>query len=76
MYSTTPKFVQLYNCTILYWQELSMKYSSHIGAVVVENVRIYQDLRYIFVISMYLQHKILESLRRRAKLIDASTAAY
>ena len=26
-----------------------MKYSSHIGAVVVENVRIYHDLGYIFV---------------------------
>ena len=53
-----------------------MKYSSHIGAVVVENVRIYHDLGYILVICEYLQHKILESLRRRAKLIDASTAAY
>ena len=28
----------------LYWQESSMKYSSHIGAVVVENVRIYHDI--------------------------------
>ena len=53
-----------------------MKYSSHIGAVVVQNDRIYHDLGYIFVISVYLQHKILESLRRIAKLIDASTAAY
>ena len=53
-----------------------MKYSSHIGAVVVANVRIYHDLGYIFVISVYLQHKILESLRRRAKLISASTATY
>ena len=53
-----------------------MKYSSHNGAVVVENVRIYHDFDYIFVISVYLQHRILESLQRRAKLIDASTAAY
>ena len=30
-----------------------MEYSSHIGAVVVENVRIYHDLGYIFVISVY-----------------------
>ena len=28
----------------LYWQESSMKHFSHIGAVVVENVRIYHDL--------------------------------
>ena len=48
-----------------------MRYSSHICAVVVENVRIYHDLGDIYVISVYLQHKILES-----KLIDASTAAY
>ena len=47
-----------------------------IGAVVEENGRIYHDLGNVFVISVYLQHKILESLRRRAKLIDASTAAY
>ena len=53
-----------------------MKYSCHIDAVVVENVRIYHDLGYILVISVYLQHKLLESLRRRAKLIDASTTAY
>ena len=53
-----------------------MQYSSHIGAVVVENVRIYHDLGYILVICEYLQHKILECLLRRAKLIDASTAAY
>ena len=53
-----------------------MKYSSHIGAVVVQNIIIYTDLGYIFVISGYLQHKILESLRRREKLIDAPTAAY
>ena len=53
-----------------------MTYSSHIGEVVVENVRIYHDLSYIFIISVYLQHKILVSLRRRANLIDASTATY
>ena len=35
-----------------------MKYSSHIGAVVVENVRIYHDLGYILVIREYLQHNI------------------
>ena len=46
-----------------------MKYSSHIVAAVVENVRIYHDLGYIFVISVYLQHKILDSMRR-AILID------
>ena len=60
----------------LYWQESSMKYSSHIGAVVVENVRIYHDLGYILVICEYLQHKILECLRRRAKPTDAFAAAY
>ena len=53
-----------------------MKYSAHIGAVVVENVRIYHDLDYIFVICEYLQHKILECLRRRAKPTDAFAAAY
>ena len=59
----------------LYWQESSMKYSSHIGAVVVDNVRIYHDLGYIFVICEYLQFKILECLRRRAKPPDAFAAA-
>ena len=49
---------------------------SHIGAVVVENVRIYHDLGYILVICEYLQHKILECLRRRAKPTDAFAAAY
>ena len=53
-----------------------MKYSSHIGAVVVENVRIYHDLAYILVICEYLQHKILECLRRRAKPTDAIAVAY
>ena len=53
-----------------------MKYSSHIGAVVVENVRIYHDLGYILIICEYLQHKILECLRRRAKATDAFAAAY
>ena len=53
-----------------------MKYSSHIGAVVVENFRIYHDLGYILVICEYLQHKILEYLRRRAKPTDAFAAAY
>ena len=38
----------------LYWQESSMKYSSHIGAVVVEKVRIYHGLVYILVICEYL----------------------
>ena len=52
-----------------------MKYSSHIGAVVVENVRIYHDLGYILVICEYLQHNILECLRRRAKPTDAFAAA-
>ena len=33
-----------------------MKYS-HIGAVVVENIRIYHDLGYILVVCDYLQHK-------------------
>ena len=31
-----------------------MKYSSHVGAVVVENVRIYHDLGYILFICEYL----------------------
>ena len=53
-----------------------MKYSSHIGVVVVENVRIYHDLGYILVICEYLQHKILEYLRRRAKPTDAFAGAY
>ena len=53
-----------------------MKYSSHIGVVVVENVRIYHDLGYILVICEYLQHKILEYLRRRAKPTDAFADAY
>ena len=60
----------------LYWQESSMKYSSHIGALVVEKVRIYHDIGYILVICEYLQHKILECLRRRAKPTDAFAAAY
>ena len=37
----------------------------------VENVRIYHDLGYILVICEYLQHKILECIRRRAKPTDA-----
>ena len=45
-------------------------------AVVVENVRIYHDLGYILVICEYLQHKILECLRRRAKPTDAFAVAY
>ena len=53
-----------------------MKYSSHICAVMVENVRIYHDLGYILVLCEYLQHKILECLRRRAKPTDAFAAAY
>ena len=53
-----------------------MKYSFHIGAVVVENVRIYHDLGYILVICEYLQHKILEWLRRRAKPTNAFAPAY
>ena len=53
-----------------------MKYSSHIGAVVVENVRIYHELVYILVICEYLQHKILECLRRRGKPTDAFAAAF
>ena len=53
-----------------------MKYSSHIGAVVVENVRIYHDLGYILVICEYLQDKILECLRRRAKPTHAFAPAY
>ena len=60
----------------LIWQESSMKYSSHIGAVVVDNVRIYHDLGYILVICEYLQDKILECLRRRKKPTDAFAAAY
>ena len=44
-----------------------MKYSSNIGAVVAENVRIYHDLGYFFVICEYLQPKILKCLRRRVK---------
>ena len=53
-----------------------MKYSSKIGAVVVENVRIYHDLCYILVICEYLQDKILECLLRRAKPTDAFAPAY
>ena len=53
-----------------------MKYSFHIGAVVVENVRIYHDLCYILVICEYLQDKILECLRRRANPTDAFAPAY
>ena len=60
----------------LYWAESSIKYSSHIGAVVVENVIINHDLGYILVICEYLQYKILECLRRRAKSTDAFAAAY
>ena len=47
-----------------------------IGAVVVENVRIYHDLGYILVICEYLQHNILECLRRKTKPTDAFVAAY
>ena len=53
-----------------------MKYSSYIGAVVVENVRIYHDLGYILVLCVYLQHKILECIRRRAKQTYSFAAAY
>ena len=60
----------------LYWQGSPMKYSFHIGAVVVENVRIYHDLGYIFVICEFLQHIILECLRSRAKPTDAFPPAY
>ena len=60
----------------LYWQESSLKYSSHIGVVLVENVKRYHDLGYIFVISVYLQYKILESLQGRVKPSDAFAAPY
>ena len=60
----------------LYWQESSMKYSSHIGVFLVENVRMYHDIGYIFVISVYLQYKILESLRGRVKPSHAFVAPY
>ena len=60
----------------LYWQESSMKYSSKICAVVVENVRIYHDLGYILVICVDLKHIILECLRGRAKPTDAFPPAY
>ena len=60
----------------LSWLESSMRYSCHIGAVVVENVWIYHDLGYILVICDYTQHKILECQRRRAKPTDAFAAAY
>ena len=53
-----------------------MKYSFHIAAVVVENVRIFHDLCYILVICEYLQDKILECVRRRAKPTDAFAPAY
>ena len=53
-----------------------MRYSSNIGAVVVENVRIYHDLGYILVICEYLQQKILECLRRRANPTNAFAPAY
>ena len=53
-----------------------MKYSFHIGAVVVENVRIYHDLGDIIVICEYLQHKILKCLGRSAKPTDAFAPAY
>ena len=59
-----------------YCQESPMKYSAHICAFVVENFRIYHNLDYIFVICVYLQHKILECQRRRAKPTDAFAAAY
>ena len=52
-----------------------MMYSFHTGAVVVENVRIYHDLGYILVICEYLQHKILECLRRRTTLTDVFAPA-
>ena len=60
----------------LYRQESTIKYSSHIGAVVVENVRIYHDLGYNLVICEYLQHKMFECLRRRAKPTSAFATAY
>ena len=60
----------------LFWQESLIKYSSHIGAVEVENVRIYHDLGTILVLFEYLKHKIWEGLRRRAKPTDAFAAAY
>ena len=60
----------------LYLHGSPMKYSFHIGAVVVENVRIYHDLGYIFVICEHLQHTILECLWRRAKPTDAFAPAY
>ena len=53
-----------------------MKYSSHIGVVLVEIVRMYHDVGYIFVISGYLTHKILESLRGRVRPSDAFAAPY
>ena len=53
-----------------------MKYSFHIGAVVVENVRNYHDLGFILVICEYLQYIILECLRSRAKPTDAFPPAY
>ena len=53
-----------------------MKYSFHIGAVVVENVRIYHDLGDIMGICEYLQHKILKWLGRSAKPTDAFAPAY
>ena len=53
-----------------------MKYSFHIGAVVVENVEIYQEFGYILVICDYLHHKMLELLRGRAKPTNAFVPAY
>ena len=53
-----------------------MKYSSHIGVVLEEIVRMYHDVGYIFVIYVYLQHKILESLQWRVKPSDAFAAPY
>ena len=53
-----------------------MKYSSHIDAVVVANVRTYHDLGYILVICEYLQDQILGCLRRRAKPTDPFATAY
>ena len=53
-----------------------MIYSFHTGAVVVENVRICHEFGYILVICEYLQHEILECLRRRATLTDVFAPAY
>ena len=53
-----------------------MKYSSHIDAVVVENVKINHDSGYILVICQYMHHKILEYPRRRAKPTEAFATTY